>query len=825
MANDVKMMHIEEDIKKIQIKTNMYMKAYGPKGALHLVYEVVQNGVDEVSDPDSNGTHLEVTYDRKDDSLTVEDDGRGFPETDYPLDVFCTTLQSGSKFMRDSNTRSAGEFGVGITAVNALSDSFTLISYREEEGYQHKLVFERGEKILDEKLPLVKGGKQHGSYVKFSPSQKFLGPTTRIPEDGLEDALDNNIAFQLPEHVTIHYTLMDGFEVIKEKIIKKKEEIHLIDKILSTGQVLLKPIIISAHSDFVETIPNLDPSIDADFVDKERSADYSIIIAYDDIAETVMDSYCNFANTTEGGVHLKAAEASFCRYIQNQTKDSLNLREKDKLDIQWSDIRDGLKMAVTLSTNANVEFVGNAKEQIASQLLLKIMTDGFSSAIREYFTQNPDKLSAIVKIVKTNAKVRVEANKIREASTKNTMTALKEHQMKGFLPCSNRGNQYKEIYLLEGLSPQGGAANARDTHAQALLAFRGVTANPISKSLPELMHPQTGNVEFRRMVDVLRCGVGPTFDLNKLYYDKIIIMTDADIDGAGISASLSGFFLYHMPEIPRAGKLYKVVPPLYKIDDKDHQYVHTKKEKVEVYQEKVIKNFKVALLKYGSGFIEKADFRQFIYDTRDYLSDLNRIADHFKVNKFLIEKTIGYIFFKFGTIDIDFDLGKAFSDQKVITEFMSYIQEDYPEITMSGTTTKILKGVIDGRFQSIAIGPRFLVKCSTLFLAISLYGYGMIVKEKGRDPEQMSIGQFLELITKYIPKTLIRYKGIGEMAAADLKDTAMNPNTRMLIRLTTTDLEKEIATFKKLFGSGVKDASLRKQMMKDYIIDRDDLDN
>lgn len=824
MANDVKMMHIEEDIKKIQIKTNMYMKAYGPKGALHLVEEVVQNCVDELLDPDSEGTRINVIYDRKDDSLTAEDDGRGFPETDFPLEIFCTTLQSGSKFMRDGNIRTAGEFGVGLTAVNALSDTFTIISYREAEGYQHKLVFERGDKILDEKTPLEKGGKKHGSYIKFSPSQKFLGPTTRIPEDGLEEALDNK-AFQLPEHATIHYTLMDGFEVIKEKTIKKRDEIHLIDKIVSVGQVLFKPTVISAHSEFVETIPNLDPNIKGDTVDKMRTADYSMIIAYDGIADPVFDSFCNFVNTTEGGVHVKAAEAAFCRYIQNQTKDSLNAREKDKLDIQWSDIRDGLKMVVTLSTNANVEFVGNAKEQIASQLLLKVMTDGFTSALKEYFDSNPEKLSAIIKIVKMSAKVRVESNKLREASTKNAMNSLKEHQMKGFLKCSNSGRQYKEIYLLEGLSPQGGAGNARDTHTQALLAFRGVTANPFKKTLPELMHPQTGNVELRRMVDVLRCGIGPTFDINKLYYDKIILMTDADIDGAGISASLAAFFLRYMPEVVRAGRLYKVVPPLYKIDDKEHPYVHTKKEKVEVYQEKVIKNFKIVILKFGTEYVDKDEFREFIYDTRDYLTNLNRIAEHFKVNKFLIEKTIGFIFYKFGKVDVDFDLGKALSDQSVIAELMSYIQEDFPEITMSGATIKILKGVVDGRFQSIAIGPRFLVKCSTLFPVISKYGYGMVVKEKDDDPIQMSVGRFLELITKYIPKTLVRYKGIGEMAAEDLKDTAMNPNTRMLIRLTIRDLEKDLKVFQKLFGEGKNDALLRKKMMEEYIIDRDDLDN
>lgn len=824
MSQDVKMLYIEDDIKKIQTKTNLYLKSYGSKGAMHLAKEVIHNAVDEVIDPKSNGSKIFISYDRLEDSLTVEDNGRGFPEVDYPLDTFCTKLQSGSKFMRDNDTYSSGEFGLGLTAVCALSDKFVLISYRSVENYSHRIEFENGEKIKDTKESLIRGGKKHGVYVKFIPSKKFLGPTTRIDSEELESVIDD-ISYQLTDNIVIEYTLRDGLDVISERTFKKKDPITLLEKICG-NDFMIKPFMISNSSEFDEFVFNLDQNTNDATTLKHRIADYSIMIAYDTNAETIYDSYCNFANTINGGSHVEAAESTYCRYLQLKTKESLSDREKQKIDILWSDVRDHLKMVVMLTTNANVEFIGNTKEKVGSKTILKVMKEGLNSAIENYFNKNPSLLKDLIRVVKTNAKVRTEANKIREASAKEVMTSLKEHQEDNFIRCSNTGKEYKELMMMEGKSPQGGAANARDTRTQAILAFRGVTANAYKASLEELMNPQTGNVELRRLVRVLRCGIGPTFNLNNLYYNKIIIFTDADIDGSGISAGLAGFFVRYLPEIVEAGKLYKVVPPLYKLEDKKGSiYVRTKKEMVEVYQDRIIKSYRIIILKYSSQFIDKQTFEEFLYNTRDYLKELERIGNHFRANMFLIEKIIAFILYKFKSIDDNFEIKTCFSDQSFVTEIMSYIQEDFPEMKLSGEDNKVLSGVIDGRFQSILLSNRFTKKCKPIFQTIINYGYGVVVQENGASKVQMSIGKFLQMTQKYVPKILLRYKGIGEMAAEDLMETTMNPNTRMLIRLTIDDLKKDIKIFEKLFGESAKNKEDRKKMMNEYIISRDDLDN
>lgn len=694
-----------------------------------------------------------------------------------------------------------------------------MISYREKEKFQHKLVFHLGKKVEDITEPLQKGGKKHGAYMRFKPSKKFLGPTTKIPFEEMEEWI-GDISYQLSQNVIIEYTRTNGLEVLEKKTFKKRDPIGLLEKFC--GEVLIKPITITDSSEFEEGIvqPNSDK-----LVTKKRTASYTLMFAYDTVAEPIYASYCNFANTVEGGVHLDGAEASLCRFLQAKTKESMTDREKDRMDILWSDVRTGLKMVVLLSTNANVQFVGNSKERIGSELLAPILKEGFYTATVNYFEENQDKLKQLIKIVKTNARVRVESNKIREASTKETMNSFKELMVDGFRKCSNTGKQYKELYLFEGLSPQGGAANARDTHTQALLAFRGVTANPYKCSLADLMHPQTGNVELRRLVDILRCGIGPTFDLNKLYYDKIIIMTDADIDGAGICASLSSFFELHLPQIVEAGKLYRVVPPLYKLDDKTHPYARTKREMVDAYQDKILKSYKIAVRKISDDYLSKKEFKEFIYDTSDYIKNLHRISDHFKANQFLIEKIVAYLFYVYGSrVKDNFDLHQCFSDQKFVSNIMAYIQTDFPEITLRGKEQKIMSGIAEGRHQSILMGGRFLTKCSSLYPVIEKYGYSLIVDD-GTSITEMSIGKFLQLTQKFVSKQLARYKGIGEMSAEDLMVTAMDPNNRMLIRLTRDDLRKEMEIFNKLYSPAAKYARERKQMMSEYVIDREDLDN
>jgi len=824
MAQDSKMMYIEDDIEKIQMKTNLYLKSYGPEGAFHLTKEVVQNSTDECKNPKSEGSNISVIIDKLEDSIIVEDDGRGIPEDDYPLDICCTKIQAGSKFMRDDGEGSAGEFGIGITCCNALSDEFTMTSYREKEKTAHTISFRQGKKVLDEVKPIDKKGKQHGMITKMIPSRKYLGPNTHLPCDTIEEWIAK-ISYFFTNNMRLDFTVREGMKEIKHIVFEKRDPIGLLYDICSQN-IILKPITFERSEEFDEEVINTDRTKDVDTVVKHRNANYGLMLAYDDSIDPMYDSYCNFTNTISGGVHMDAAEKAFCTYIQKAVKDSMTENEKGKLDILWNDIRTGLKMVVFLNTNANVQFEGNVKEKIKAETLRPILYNGFTEEIENFFSSNPEKLRAVIKIIKTNARARVEATKARVATTKETMTPLKEQQIPNYDRCLNTGkNDYREIFIVEGDSAKGSATRRRNPNFQAFFAVRGMTANPYKKTLVQLMDPNSGNREWRTLVNILRCGIGKNFDINKLYFDKIIILTDADIDGHGISSAMSAFFITALPGIVEAGKLYKALPPLYKISDgKKSVFIHNKEEYVDLYRDKVIKNYDVKVVAFGNNSLKKDEFREYLLDTVDYLDTLTSIAAHFKSNAFLIERIASYLVYKFPGISRDTDVANLFKDQKILTDFMSTIQVMFPEIKYY-EDTNTMSGIAEGHYTSLNLGYRFMNKIVDLFDVYRKYGYALLVKEKDGDYNQMSIGQFSTKYCKYIPNIDARYKGLGEMSPEDLYGTTLDPSSRVLIQLTIGDLKKDLKVFDKLHGTSNKDKNARKKMMEEYRIKQDDLDN
>lgn len=707
--------------------------------------------------------------------------------------------------------------GVGLTCVNALSKSFILTNYREKEKYVHRIEFSEGEKISDTKEPQKKGEKKHGVIVKFIPSKKYLGKSTKLPCDDIMEWIDK-ISYDFPEKYKINFTVTEGFTKIKEKVYKAKDSIGLLHDI-SSDKFLIKPIKLEKSGEFTET----------SLIDESgRSRKYSLTLmfCYDDSADTVYDSYCNFANTTEGGVHLDAAETALCRYLQKKTRDAMTEKEKEKIDILWNDIRSNLKMVVQFKTNANVQFVGNAKKKVAAEQLVPVITDAATDLLIDYFEGTSEKdarLKQVIKVIKLNAKARIEASKIKASTTKESMNYLKEHTIKNYTPPTGRGNSYREILLVEGDSAGGCANQARDTETQGVFAFRGVVANPLKRTLADLMHPVTGNAEWRNFVKVSRMGIGPSFDLSKSYFDKYIIMTDADIDGHGIAEGMCLFFLYLWPEVVKAGMLYRAVTPLYKLRRNGKtRFAITKEELVGLYQNDIIKNYNVALVSRDpKEKIAKNEFKEFIYDTDEYPEMLAHLATHFKVNKRMIERVCAFLVYKFPEMDIDFDIESCFDNQEFVTEFMEMLQKSFPELKLYGNC---VRGIIDYKYQSMYINNRFIRKVSVLFDVYRKYGYSLIVDDKTQKT-QMSISEFLDASSKYRYEILKRFKGLGELGSDDLWETTLNPNTRTLIQLTTDDLKKELDTFHKLNGPGSKDANRRKNMMKGYRIKLSDLDN
>lgn len=284
-------------------------------------------------------------------------------------------------------------------------------------------------------------------------------------------------------------------------------------------------------------------------------------------------------------------------------------------------------------------------------------------------------------------------------------------------------------------------------------------------------------------------------------------------------------YMYLRPLI-EAGKVYKVFSPLYRIDDKEHPFVVSKTEMVEIFQKKVAKHYKLTT---ESGYqLDKDEMIEFLQDTYSYSSDLVRMAKNLgNVNKFLVEQIIalltvsGYVR---SSKDYD-DFDKLFADQKFIKNLMSRIQEKFPEITVS-QENHTLKGVVNGKFCSIKINKRFIRQAEDLIPIYRKYQYKVFVLEKGKEETvEMSIGEFLDQTVKLSAKILSRFKGLGELNADDMFKTALDINNRVSIQYTVEDAEREMEIFKKLHGNGKKEMEARKRMMAEYKIARDDLDN
>lgn len=333
------------------------------------------------------------------------------------------------------------------------------------------------------------------------------------------------------------------------------------------------------------------------------------------------------------------------------------------------------------------------------------------------------------------------------------------------------------------------------------------------------------NKEWRDLVTVLKCGIGPKFDLSKLYFDRINIFTDSDIDGYNISSGMLAFFYIFMRPIIEAGKLYKVYAPLYSLHDKDNPFVITKSELSELYHKKIAKQYKIKLMDSDS-YMSKDEVLDFLSDTFDYMENLTRAAkESGNINKFLIDEIISSLV-ELGVVrsETDFDdIDKTFSNQKFVTKFMSRIQKKYKEIVLEDGAR--ITGVIDSKYVLIKISKRFFMKTSYIIPIIQKYGQVIDVMEKDKEPVKMTIVEFLESCTKLLPKIKTRFKGLGELDGKELFKSTLDINNRVSVQYTVDDVEKELGIFNITHGGSKTDAEKRKEMMKAYKIKREDLDN
>jgi DNA gyrase/topoisomerase IV subunit B len=613
---------------------------------------------------------------------------------------------------------------------------------------------------------------------------------------------------------------------------KPKEFDKMLDTRLDESKMIAPKIVLSCNDSIKEMITEVTPD-GASILDKKevsKNIKLDIVLTYTDDIGASYDTYCNYTHTIKGGIHQEAVDKVFCNYMQNKVKNSMSESQKNKYPVIWDDVRSGLYCVILLTTDAQVNFVGNAKEEIQSKHLLPVLVDMVSKEVDKYFTSHPQVFDTYSKIIKSNAKGRIEANAVRKATATERMNNLKEHEMRNYIPCINRGpNDFKELFICEGDSASGSIRDASDPYTQAIFLMRGVTSNAFKWSIAKLME----NRELSSLITILRCGVGKNFDINKLYFDRINIFSDEDVDGFNISSILLAFFYVCLPDVVRAGKLFKVFSPLYKLDEKDNEFVINKHEMVEIYFKKIAKLYKIRIGK-GEWFDKKLT-NQFLEDTYDYADSLERVVTSAgKTNKVLMEAVLAqFVLSSAKYINLKkrerIDIDALLDNQKFVTDFMGKLSKRFKEITLDGNK---VSAIIDKKMYQVRLSSGLIHKAVDMIQIYNKYGYIISVKNKKTDEERtMSISEFIDMCSTIYPHILHRFKGLGEINDSDLRKYSMDINNRVSVQYTMASLEDDI---KRAYENEIMNVvhsqsgsypNKRKEMIRDYNIRRDDIDN
>ena len=556
-----------EGLEAVRKRPAMYIGDIGEKGLHHLVYEVVDNSIDEALA--GYCSHIEVTI-NEDNSITVSDDGRGIP-TDYhekegksALEVVLTVLHAGGKFDKGSYKVSGGLHGVGVSCVNALSS--LLIAEIHRGGKVYKQSYSKGVPIS--KMEVVGDCDDRGTTITFKPDNTIFTLTTEYKYDTLANRL-RELAFL---NKGIHLTLTDK---------RKKDE--------QTGEYLSEHFY--SKDGLKEFVKYLDATRGESltenviYIDTEQNGvPVEVAMQYNNSFSENVHSYVNNINTIEGGTHLTGFRMALTRTLKKYAEDS-GMLAKLKFEINGEDFREGLTAVVSVKV-AEPQFEGQTKTKLGNSEVSAAVNGAVASALSNYLEEHPKDAKAIVQKVILAATARHAARNAREAVQRKTV--LSGAGLPGKLAdCSSRDRSIAEIFFVEGDSAGGTAKQGRDRNFQAIMPLRGKILN-VEKAQE---HRMWENEEIKNMFIALGVKRGTAedsmaLDMEKLRYNKIIIMTDADVDGAHIATLMLTFFFRKMKELIENGHVYIATPPLYLVKKgNSERYCWTEAERDTLIEE------------------------------------------------------------------------------------------------------------------------------------------------------------------------------------------------------------------------------------------------
>ncbi len=546
-------------LEAVRKRPGMYIGSTSARGLHHLVYEVVDNSIDEALAGYANRVVVTI---HPDDSISVEDNGRGIPVDMHPVEkmpgveLAMTVLHAGGKFDKDTYKVSGGLHGVGVSVVNALSD--VLKVWIKRDGKEHYMDFARGTTTTKLKVTRSVPAKETGTKVWFKPDATIFQETTRYEWTTLASRLRELAFLNKGIQITLRDERPDEFKdgAAREEIFFARGGLKEFVTFLNGNKKPLHPDVV-----YIDTT--------RDDIGIEMALQYN-----DSYADTVF-SFVNNINTHEGGTHLTGFKSALTSVINKYIQEKSNLNKKDKeTRLSGDDVREGLTAVLSVKV-LEPQFEGQTKTKLGNSEVEGAVRSVMNELLTQYLDEHPKSANAIIDKAMSAARAREAARKARDLTRKKN--ALDVAALPGKLAdCSLSDPQLCEIYLVEGDSAGGSAKQGRKRDFQAILPLRGKIINVEKARFDKVLN----NEEIRTIITAIGTGIKDEFDLAKTRYHKIIIMTDADVDGAHIRTLLLTFFYRQMPELIDAGYMYIAQPPLYRVaKGKEEFYAYSEKER------------------------------------------------------------------------------------------------------------------------------------------------------------------------------------------------------------------------------------------------------
>ena len=747
-AGNIKVLKGLEAVRK---RPGMYIGDTNINGLHHMVYEVVDNSIDEAMAGHCNAISITLT---SEGSAIIEDNGRGIPVDMHPTEnlpaatVVLTVLHAGGKFDKDTYKVSGGLHGVGVSVVNALSRKLIMTIKRDGNIYRQE--FEKG--IPTTALEIIGKTKEHGTTIEFFPD----GEVMEVLEFDSEILIKRfkEMAY-LNHNITISFT---------DEKTGKREKYHF------KGGL----------KQFVEDInkkPLLSEIISFEVSDEELEAE--IALAYNEGYDEKVLSFVNNIRTPDGGTHEAGFRAGLSRAIINYIEANANAREKDS-KVTGDDVREGL-VAIISTKVMEPQFEGQTKGKLGSSFVKPIIQKLTYEKLVKFFEENPIQAKAIMQKALLAARGREAAKKARE------LTRKKETLSVGTLPgkladCQSKDPSESEIYLVEGDSAGGSAKQGRDRAYQAILPLRGKILNVEKSRLDKILKSE----EIKNMITAFGCGIGEEFSLERLRYHKIIIMTDADVDGSHIQTLLMTFFYRYLRPLIENGHIYIAQPPLYRFK-KGKKEIYLKDERAlsEYLIENGIENFSFE----GIGNKELLEILKFISAYRSVLKELEKRYAMVEVIRFLIENR-DYV-------------GLGFSEMsEKIEEYLGSIECNILNKIVSENEILFYVQTKTGLVELVLNEDLFTDK----YFEEAYYIYSKIQERDLAFLQNKDLLEVLESIEESAKKGayIQRYKGLGEMNPEQLWETTMTPQNRTLLRVKLEDIESADEIFTLFMGDEVE---------------------